>query len=511
MLVIDQPIKLTPELIYGFTGSLLSGRFDEPAPTPDCHLEWWGLCCSDEKRVAIAAPRGHAKSTAISKSYALAAALFRDSQFIVIISDTYKQATNFLGEIKRELSSNDLLRSAFGVKEFLTDREDEIVVLMEDGYEFKFLAIGSEQKIRGLIWNGKRPDLIIGDDLENDEIVMNPDRREKFRNWIFNAVLPAMSKKGRIRIVGTILHMDSMLERFMPKDNDENSVHYDLKVEMKNPKNGWRGVRYRAHDEDFKKILWPIKWDEKRFRELRSMFRAQGNPEGYYQEYLNRPIDPSHTFFKKDDFTEFEELDYKRDWAYAPTYCSTDLAVSDKTRRDFSAIGIASTNESNQLCLRHVTRDRMDSKEIVDVIIRLYRQFKFSVLLIGKGTIEKSIGPFLKERMAQENIYFHIEAIPELEDKRLRAQSIRGRMRSGGVKFNKRTSWYPEFEQELLEFDRGTHDDQVDFMSLFGMYLDKLVAAPTRRDISDLEFEEEQDFYRSFGMEDEGRNQTTGY
>jgi len=88
-------MKLTADLIYGFAGSLLSSRYDEPAPTPQCHREWWELCCSDYKRVAIAAPRGHAKSTAITKSYTLASVLFRDRQFVLVVSDTYKQAVLF--------------------------------------------------------------------------------------------------------------------------------------------------------------------------------------------------------------------------------------------------------------------------------------------------------------------------------------------------------------------------------------------------------------------------------
>ena len=51
-------VELTSDLIYGFTGSVLSAGFDEPAPTPECHREWWSLCVSKHKRVAIAAPRG---------------------------------------------------------------------------------------------------------------------------------------------------------------------------------------------------------------------------------------------------------------------------------------------------------------------------------------------------------------------------------------------------------------------------------------------------------------------
>lgn len=185
-------IKLTSDLIEGFANSLLSQRFDEPAPTPECHREWWDLCCSNYRRVAIAAPRGHAKSTAITKAFVLASALFRVRRNILIISDTYQQAVAFLGEIKREFEVNEDLKSIFEFKEFSPDREDEIGAVFKDGYQFRIKAYGSEQKVRGAIWDGMRPDLIVGDDMENDELVMNPERREKFKNWILNALLPVL-------------------------------------------------------------------------------------------------------------------------------------------------------------------------------------------------------------------------------------------------------------------------------------------------------------------------------
>ena len=81
-------------------------------------------------------------------------------------------------------------------------------------------------------------------------------------------------------------------------------------------------------------------------------------------------------------------------------------------------------------------------------------------------------------------------------------------MRSGGCKFDKQRNWFPELEQELLEFDRGTHDDQVDMMSLFGMYLDKLMTAPTTKEIEDEEWELENTKMMEFDM---GRSLTTGY
>jgi len=65
---------------------------------------------------------------------------------------------------------------------------------------------------------------------------MNKERREKFRNWFQKALVPCMSDNGKIIVVGTILHMDSILERLL---NDPN----------------WLTARYAAHNEDFQKYF----------------------------------------------------------------------------------------------------------------------------------------------------------------------------------------------------------------------------------------------------------------
>ena len=50
--------KLTKEIIEGFATSCLTKYYDEASQFADFHREWWELCCSDDKFVAICAPRG---------------------------------------------------------------------------------------------------------------------------------------------------------------------------------------------------------------------------------------------------------------------------------------------------------------------------------------------------------------------------------------------------------------------------------------------------------------------
>ncbi len=64
---------------------------------------------------------------------------------------------------------------------------------------------------------------------------------------------------------------------------------------------------------------------------------------------------------------------------------------------------------------------------------------------------------------------------PARSDKRTRAQSIQGRMAMDGLYVPTHAPWYPAFKRELMMFDAGAHDDQVDSLSLVGQVLDKMI------------------------------------
>ena len=56
------------------------------------------------------------------------------------------------------------------------------------------------------------------------------------------------------------------------------------------------------------------------------------------------------------------------------------------------------------------------------------------------------------------------------------AQGIRGRMAMQGLYLPRSAPWVPEFRRELLTFDAGKHDDQVDALGLIGQLLDHIEA-----------------------------------
>ena len=501
-------MELTADIIAGFSGSILQSSYDNAVESPECHMEWWTYCASPQGKVAIAAPRRHAKSTAITLAYALCAVLFRHRGYMLIISDSITQATQFLGEIKKQLVDNDTIRELFKIKEFEKDTEDDVIVTCTDGYQFRISAKGSEQKMRGLKWDNKRPDLIICDDLENDEIVLNKDRREKFKRWFYGAVIPCISHNGLIRVVGTILHEDSFLNNLMPSEWDKNTVIEPLKIYKNNLRRGdWLAVKYKAHTDDFTQILWPQHYDKEYFVTLRQDYMDRGIPDVYSQEILNTPVDESIAYFKRSDFITETNEDKKLRLNY---YIAVDLAISKNDTADYSVFLVGGVDENRILHIRNIIRERMDAREIVDTLFALSKVYDPIAIGIEDMQITKSIGPFLREEMIRTGEYLNIQPLKHGGlDKIARAKSIQARLRAHSIKFAKEQDWYPGFEDELCKFPRSRRDDQVDAFAYLGRMLDSFTEAPTDKEIEDDEYYEQlEDYKQTSGI---GRSSWTGY
>jgi predicted phage terminase large subunit-like protein len=504
--------KLTADVIAGFVGSVLASRFDGQSSSPDFHKECWELCCSENRFVAMAAPRGHAKSTGITLGYGLATLVFRERKFMLLVSDTESQAALFLGTIKQELQDNAELIDLFRIKrnengqvKFIKDSETDVIVECEDGHKFRIIAKGAEQKLRGLIWNGSRPDIIMCDDMENDELVMNKERRDKMRRWFQGALLPCRADNGIVRMVGTILHNDSLLERLMPNPSDKQTVQEGLKTYSLR-KTMWKTVKYKAHNEDFSQLLWPSKKSREMFKMMYEEAVRDGMTDIYSQEYLNVPLDESVTFFKRADFMSTTD-DHRKNKMHH--YITADLAISETEKADYSVFIIAGVDENKIIHVKDVIRERMDGKEIVDTLLNLQRIYEPEAVGIEDMQVSKAIGPFLREEMVKNNVYLSLIPLKHGgKDKTTRSRSIQARMRAHGVCFNKDADWFATFENECLTFPRGKHDDQVDAFAYLGLMLDKLIEAPTKEEIDELEYLDE---LRSSGSDDNGRSSFTGY
>ena len=490
------------DVVWGFSQKYLVGRYDEPKPIPDVHREWWALCMSDHPQVAIAAPRGHAKSSAITFAYTTFILLERVSKHLLLLGSNEELAAAFLKEISTELNENEELRRDYRIEKFVKETETEIVVQMAGGYRFRVIAKGAGQRMRGLKWERKRPDTVIADDMEDEEMVASEQRREKFRQWFYGTVRPLMRSGGRIRIVGTIIGYDSLLERSMPSKKEPATVVEALRIYSSQVK-AWAAVKYRAHNEELTEVLWPEQCNAERLRAIRSEYASMGMLDIYGQEYLNDPVDKGTAYFRQQDFLAMRPQDLETRKTY---YVGIDLAIGEKDRNAYTAMVVGGMDSDGVLHIVDVRRDRIDGLAIMEEMFSIQDRWAPDMFRTESENIEKAIGSFIYREMDERQKYMNIDPKPPTKDKDKRAQAIRARMRAGKVRFNKEAEWYPDFEEELTKYPKAPFKDQVDAFAWLGLMLEEMVEPQTEEQDSEDEYQRQVEDHSSMG-----RCLTTGY
>ena len=503
-------MKLTPELVLGFTKAFLLTRYDKPKPVPAFHMDLWKLYCSpDETNIAVAAPRGHAKSTAGTIAFGLSALLFGWKSHLMIVSGTADQASAFLNVMKSELTTNDKLISAFGINQpLIKSTETEIIVSVgTEGKMFRVISKGSNQAMRGMLWEHTRPDLVLCDDLETDEIVYNQERRIKFRDWFLNVMYPAVSADGIFRVAGTILHMDSLLEGFMPKNTKEYPLIETPLVDYTNdPDTDWKSYRFRAHDKDFSHILWPTQFNQKWLESRRRMYKNMGNPDGYSQEYLNCPIDEATAYFRRQDLLPMDDDDKTAPMKY---FVAGDFAISKKTSADYTVFVVIGVSPDGVYNVIDVRRGRWDTFEIVEEILTIQKRYSPEVFVFEKGQIWLAVEPVLIKEMYKPGVMpINFDTVTPVTDKLVRARPLQHRTKAGAIRFDKEADWYEGMEAELIQFPRSAHDDQVDSLAHLCHKINSFNAAPTYEEQEEMDYDDE---YRTTGFGAAGRTSIGGY
>ena len=156
-------------------------------------------------------PRGHAKSTHMDIFTPLWL-MFQPKRlinFMVIVGKSEDSANRLLGDIQAELQYNKRIIADYGKQMSMGDwTEGEFTT--KDGVHF--LACGRGQSPRGLRKRESRPDYIVIDDLDDDELCRNPRRVREMTDWVKEALFGALDVgRGRFIMVGNLISKTSVL------------------------------------------------------------------------------------------------------------------------------------------------------------------------------------------------------------------------------------------------------------------------------------------------------------
>jgi predicted phage terminase large subunit-like protein len=321
---------------------------------------------------------------------------------------------------------------------------------------------------RGGSITGRGADLaIIDDPIKGREEADSKSTRDKLWGWFNDDVYSRLlDEGGRVVIIQTRWHEDDLVGRL----TDPGNPHYTVEEARK-----WRILDLPALARDNDPIgraegdaLWPERFSAEYLKGVRNR-----NPRGFASLYQCRPTPDDGDFFRSDWLKTYKsesELPKGLRW-----FAASDHAVATRQENDRTCLMIGGVDEDGVLWIPpSVEWGRFATDITVDKMLALMKRHNPQTWWAEDEHISKSIGPFLRKRMRDEQTYVTIETVSAAKDKSTRAQSARGMLSLGLVRFPSFAPWWEDAKAELLKFPNATHDDFVDAFAHLAFGVDRM-------------------------------------
>lgn len=315
--------------------------------------------------------------------------------------------------------------------------------------------------------------IILDDPIKDRQEADSKLIRDQLWTWFTQVVMTRlMTQDSWVLIIQTRWHEDDLVGRL----TDPMNAYYN-EAEAKK----WLVVDLPAialeQDPLGRKpgeALWPERFPIDFLRAQQAM-----DARGFQALYQGRPTAEQGAFFKAEHIRTYKPDELPKNLRI---YVASDHAVSARQDRDKTCIIPVGVDENDDIYVLHDVWWRgADSHQVVEAMLNTIQQRKPLFWWAERGQISKSLGPFLRKRMSEEQSYASIIELTPTVDKQTRAQSIQGRMAMGKVYFPQNAVWWPEARDQILKFPHGSHDDFVDALAYIGLGLTLQVSAPRIR------------------------------
>ena len=169
-----------------------------------------------EMRAVFKWPRGHAKSVHLDIGIPMWLKFQDQLHVMVLVGKSEDNADALLGDLQAELQYNQRIIEDFG-EQYNSGMWQEGEFVTRDGCAF--FSRGRGQSPRGLRFREMRPDYIVIDDLDDDELCRSEARVRELTKWVKEALFGCFGgKDGRFIMVGNLISRKSVLQNIIDSD-----------------------------------------------------------------------------------------------------------------------------------------------------------------------------------------------------------------------------------------------------------------------------------------------------
>ncbi|WP_395651637.1 hypothetical protein [Brevundimonas sp.] len=418
------------------------------------------------KRLQITVPPRHLKSIATTVAFT-AWMLGRNPAMKIICASYAQDLASELSRDFRKVIQSELYRAIFPVMASSIVKDTEDRMFTRQGGGRRAVGLGSI--------TGYGADLIIIDDLMKAADASFPEAREKARQYVDGTLFTRMNNKasGAVISIAQRLHEDDIPAHLIAKGGYR---HLDLPAIALRDE-----IIPLTHGRTKVRRIGDVLNPEREPMDVLERLRLELGPRVFETQYQQNPIPTDGDVIRWDRIQFYDEdpIDFLVDEGrrkLSRVVISWDCADSVAPNADYS-VGTVWGYDSNFWRLLDLVQVKLAYADLLARVRYERKRWRADVVLVE----EASVGPAILDMLSQD---MRCQSDPQHHATYCQRQKIRPRvgkaeryamasepLYSGWAKLPREAPWLPGLQKEMMGFPNARHDDQVDSLSQFLIWM----------------------------------------
>ncbi|MBR1605614.1 MAG: phage terminase large subunit [Alphaproteobacteria bacterium] len=319
---------------------------------------------------------------------------------------------------------------------------------------------------------GRGADWIIVDDPMQTKDAFSDTLREKTNRNFAESISTRLNNKktGKILCVMPRLHINDLSGFLLEKDIGFKYLNLpaialkDETFEIQDPLTGFSRLYIRKKGE----LLNP---ERENLDTISDIKKTMGD-FAFEAQYQQNPLPKGNGWLSQNKISFYSTLPILKG-----VILSWDTAVKTNDNNAYSACVVLGIDKDGKIYLLNVFRDHLEFVDLLNMIKEIYTQYKTygePIVLIEDASSGSSALQSLKSEIRKGELTMkHLIPIRAMGSKEKRFNSVLVAVENKNLLFpQNNTSWYADFEDELLSFPYSPYKDQCDALSQAINYLE---------------------------------------
>ena len=430
--------------------------------SPAIHREAWALLESEHRYVNIQMARDFAKTTLL-RAYTAKRIAYALAHTILYIGKSEGHAIRSVDWPRSQIQYNRPFSGAFGLFPGKKWQDTKMEILHKgegENRKIVVLGMGITGSVRGINEEGRRPDLIVIDDVIGDDNAATPEQRQKIEDLILGALKNSLAPATEVPDAKIV-----MLQT--PLDKEDASCKALQDPEWESLVFGcWTKATMGLPIEQ-QRSAWPARWPDATLRAEKTAAIQRNKLSIWLKEKECILTSPETSSFREDWLQFWTVLPERMQIVIVidPVPPPSDIQIKKGLKgKDYEAFAVVGLHSGRYFLLEYAVQRGHEPDWTIAEFFRLAEKYKPRAIVVESVAYQRTLAWLLRNAMRVRRRYF---VVKEYTDKRKKFDRIldglSGPAAAGQFYVNRA---HTDFIEQFRTYPSVSHDDLIEAVAI---------------------------------------------